>query len=68
MNKRESAIIFAYTGISFGASLFSEFHQYAEEKFGHSIFTHEMASEIFWEKLKKLSEEDFINLVNSIET
>ena len=53
MNKRESAIIFAYTGISFGASLFSEFHQYAEEKFGHSIFTHEMASEIFLGKIKK---------------
>ena len=58
MNKRETAIITAYTGISFGGKLFNEFHKYAEEKFGHPIFTHEMASPEFWEKLKKLSEDD----------
>ena len=67
MNKRESAIITAYTGVSFGGKLFSEFHHYAEQKFGHSIWTHEMANSEFWEKLKKLSEQDFIDLAKSIE-
>lgn len=67
MNKRESAIITAYTGISFGGELFSAFHQYVEEKFGHPVWTHEMADKKFWEKLKKLSEEDLVNLVKSIE-
>jgi hypothetical protein len=67
MNKRETAIITAFTGISFGGKLFPEFHKYAEEKFGHPIWTHEMASENFWEKLKELSKNDFINLVENIE-
>lgn len=66
MNKRESAIITAYTGISFGGKLFSEFHKYVEEKFGHPVWTHEMAEKEFWEKLKKLSESDFIDLVENI--
>ena len=66
MNKRESAIISAYTGLSFGGKLFSEFHKYVEEKFGHPVWTHEMASKEFWEKLKKLCEEDFINLAENI--
>jgi hypothetical protein len=66
MNKRETAIISAYTGISFGGSLFSEFHKYVEEKFGHSVWTHEMASPEFWEKLKKLSEQDLIEMIANI--
>lgn len=66
MNKKESAIISAFTGISFGGTLFSEFHKYAEEKFGHPIWTHEMANEEFWVKLKELSTNDFTDLVNGI--
>jgi len=66
MNKKESAIISAYTGISFGGKLFSDFHKYVEEKFNRPVFTHEMASEEIWEKIKKLSENDFINLVENI--
>ncbi len=66
MNKRESAILSAYTGISFGGKLFSEFHAYVEEKFGHAVWTHEMCDNEFWIKLKKLSEKDFMDLANSI--
>ncbi len=68
MTKRESAIITAMTGISFGErELFSEFHQYVEEKFGHPVFTHEMAEKKFWEQLKKLAMPDFIELAKNID-
>ena len=59
MNKREAAIISAYTGIGFGGYHFSEFHKYVEEKFGHPVFTHEMANQSFWDKLKELCFDDF---------
>ena len=66
MNKRESAIITAITGISFGGELFSAFHEYVEEKFERPVYTHEMASKKFWNKLKKLSMTDFELLVKNI--
>jgi len=66
MTKRESAIMSAITGISFGGQLFSPFHQYVEEKFGRPVFTHEMASEEFWPILKELAWSDFEELVRNI--
>lgn len=66
MNKRESAIITAYTGISFGGRLFSDFHEYVEEKFCHPVWTHEMAYQEFWDKLKELSRDDFASLAENI--
>ena len=65
MKKREAAIITAYTGIFMGHG--SDFHRYVEEKFGHSIFTHEFASKEFWEKLKELSHDDFLNVIKKME-
>ncbi len=67
MTLRESAIISAFTGVGFGGRLFPEFHKYVEEKFGHSVFTHEMASQEFCDKLKELSKPYFIKLAESIE-
>ena len=67
MNKREAAIISAYTGVSFGGANFGDFHQYVEEKFGHPVWTHEMGSKEFWKELKELSREDFIYLAENIE-
>lgn len=58
MNKREAAIVSAYTGFLIGD--FSELHKYIEEKFGHPVFTHQMANEGFEDELKKLSKPDFI--------
>ena len=64
MNKREAAIITAFTGVLVGSPL--DFHAYAEEKFGHSIMIHEMADAMFWDKLKKLSSDDFMDLNRNI--
>lgn len=62
MTHREAAIISAYTGVSFGGKNFSAFHQYAEEKFGRHIWTHEMADVNFWSILKELATDDFMEI------
>lgn len=67
MNKRESAIISAYTGVSFGGELFHAFHQYVEELFGHPVWTHQMTGKDFWDKLKELSRFDFEYLAINVE-
>jgi hypothetical protein len=67
MTKKEAAIITAFTGIGFGGEHFSDFHQYAEEKFGHPIWTHQMADEQFWIKLKTLSAKDFESIAKNLE-
>ncbi len=40
MNKREAAIVAAYTGFLIGE--FSDMHKYIEEIMGGSVFTHEL--------------------------
>ena len=60
LTKRQAAIIGAYTGIT--ASDFSVVHEYAEEKFGHPVWTHESASKVLSEKLKELAKQDFIDI------
>lgn len=58
MNKREAAIVSAYTGHLIGS--FSEMHRYINEVMGHSVFTHQMAAEGFEEKLRKATKADFV--------
>jgi hypothetical protein len=60
VNKREAAIISAYTGILIGN--FADMHKYIEEKLGRSVWTHELADKITWEEIKQKSKEDFINI------
>lgn len=60
MNRREASIITAYTGMLIG--LPSDFHRYAEEKFGRPIMNIEMTESDFWNRIKKLSKDDFIEL------
>ncbi len=67
MNKRQASIITAYTGISFGGGdLAHDFHKYVEEKFEKPVCTHEMRDEGFWDYLKKLAHDDFLELAKSI--
>ncbi len=56
LTKREAAIISAYTGYLIGN--FAEVHKYAEEKFGHPIWTHQFPS--LADRLRELSKKDFI--------
>ena len=60
MNKREAAIISAYTGFLCGE--FSEIHKYAEELFCGPVFTHQFGSKEFVRKLKEMSKADFVNI------
>ena len=63
MTIQECVIVTAYTGVSMlqGGDL-KLFYEYVEKKFGYPIWTHDMISESFWEKLKAESKQDFINL------
>lgn len=60
MDKREGAIISAYTGKLIGD--FSEFHKYAEEIIGRPILIHEFADEEFMQVIKKKCSNDFNNI------
>lgn len=64
MNRRESAIIGAYTGIQAGP--FSALHEYLEEIMGRSVYTHELVNEELWAEIKQRSKDDFIALTKSI--
>jgi hypothetical protein len=64
MNRREAAIIAAYTGINLGD--FATFHKYAEEKLGFPVHSSTMAEHWFWPVLKEKSKDDFINLCGSL--
>lgn len=60
MTKREAAIVSAYTGILIGE--FSDMHKYIEEIMYRPVWTNEMASSQFAEKLKELSKKDFCSI------
>lgn len=64
MNKREAAIITAYTNVMCGE--FSDFQKYVEEKFGRPVLSHEFASKEFTAELRQASKEDFLSLAESI--
>ncbi len=65
MNKREAAIITAYTGIMCGS--FSDFHEYAEKLMGHPIWTHQFGSAEFAQVIKDAAKDDFITLCKNVE-
>lgn len=58
MNKREGAIIGAYTGILCGD--FNTLHKYIEEIMGGPVLAHMIS--FFNREIKKRSEKDFISL------
>jgi hypothetical protein len=60
MNKREAAIISAYTGVLIGK--FDDLHKYIEEIMGRPVFTHELAEEEIFNKIKEFSKDDFMNI------
>ena len=64
MNKREAAIIGAFTGVLCGE--FHDMHQYIEEIMGRPVFTHEMADKYIVEEIKEKSKPDFLTICNSI--
>ncbi len=60
MNRREMAIVSAYTGILLGE--FGDMHEYCEEIMGEPIFTHQFANKKFNELLKAKAKPDFLAL------
>lgn len=66
LTRKQAAIISAYTGFLSGP--FEDMHEYAEKKFGHPVWTHELASEAMAERLRELSKDDFLALVAEKDT
>lgn len=64
MNKKEAAIIMAYTDVVIGD--FSVFHKYAEELLGRQIFIHEFSYDELSKELKQKSKPDFIAMHKQI--
>lgn len=60
MNKREAAIVSAYTGDLIGK--FSDMHEYVEEILHRPVWTHEFASESVISEIHEKSKEDFIGI------
>lgn len=60
MNKREAAIVSAYTGYLLGE--FSDMHGYVEELLDRPVWTHQFANKDLIDEIKTKSKEDFINL------
>mgnify|MGYP001546885507 CR=1 FL=1 len=60
MNKREAAIITAYTGIMLGQ--FSDFHELAEEILNRPIFTHEFGDRKVADELKEKAKPLFLEI------
>ena len=63
MTDRERAIIMAYTGVCMlkGDKL-SVFYNYLKEILGYPVWTHELANQTLWDKIKEKSESDFFTL------
>jgi len=63
MNKREAAIVSAYTGILIGS--FSDMHEYCEKLLGTPIFTHQFP--MLMDDIKSKSKDDFTSIVVELE-
>ncbi len=60
MNKREAAIVSAYTGILIGK--FDWMSKYVEELLGRPVYTHELANKEVVEQIRNAARKDFCNI------
>ena len=60
MNKKEAAIISAYTGILIGK--FKDMNGYIEKIMGCAVFMHELADDEVTEEIKEKSKSDFVSI------
>lgn len=63
MTKREGAIVGAYTGFLCGS--IQALHEYAEEKIGRPVWSHEFGDESFAERLRELARDDFQSMARA---
>ncbi len=60
MNKREAAIVSAYTEILIGE--FSEMHRFIEEVMGRTVFTHKLVDDKVHQEIKAKVKPHFISI------
>ncbi len=64
MNKKEAAILSAYTGILIGE--FHEMHKYIEDIMDGPVMTHQLGDKEFVAKVKDAAYLDFLDINDSI--
>lgn len=64
MNKKEAAIIGAYTGILIGD--FDDLHIYIEQIMNGPVFTHQLGNKEFMEKVKEAAKPDFLDICQNL--
>jgi hypothetical protein len=64
MNKREAAVISAFTGVLIGD--FGDMHEYIEEIMHGPVWTHQLGDKDYCEKIKAASKKEFISISNSL--
>lgn len=65
MTKDEKMIVSAYTGVLMVEM--SDFHKWVEEFLGHHVWTHEFATQDFWDRLKEQVKGEFLKLCEDSE-
>lgn len=64
MNRRESAIVGAFTGVLCGP--FDALHEYIEEIMERPVFTHELGDELISQEIKAKSKADFVAMAEAV--
>ena len=60
MDKKEAAIVTAYTGFLIGS--FRDAHEYMQKILKRPLYTHELAIKEIWDEIRDESKEDFLNI------
>lgn len=61
MTLHEKVVLSAYTGILMCD--FTEVHKYIEKILERPVWTHELASEALWAKIKEKAKSDFLKII-----
>lgn len=62
LTKEQGLVVTGFTR-KLSVSKFSDFHADVEKRLGRDVYTHEMASEEFWEQVNKVYRDDFLAMV-----
>lgn len=66
LTKEQGIILTGFTGKL--CCNFSDFHEDVEKKLRRPVFTHELADQELWEKIKEMYREEFMKIVPKGET
>lgn len=66
LTKEQAIVLTGHTGLL--CSKFSDFHEDVEKRMGRPVFTHEFANKEFFDNIKEIYKQDFLNMLDTEET